>query len=53
MLGIMLGYDRRQQCARYLNLIRQVNGDREALLDDKEGVAFWDSCLAVCREELR
>jgi hypothetical protein len=54
MLGIMLGYGRRQQCARYVNLIRQVGRNRGASLDDEEenGV-LSDPPLAIFREDLR
>lgn len=34
MLGIMLGYGRRQQCRRYLSLVKQAGQDQHCLLND-------------------
>ena len=36
MLGIMLGYGRRQQCARYIAQVRQVRGQQGCLLDEDQ-----------------
>jgi Protein of unknown function (DUF2023) len=51
MRGIMLGYRRRQQCARYANLVRQVDCNRRPLPDEESG-AFSHTPLAMYREDI-
>jgi hypothetical protein len=48
MLGIMLGYDSRQQCARYLALVRQDRGGRPGASDEQEE-ELWGTAAGLCR----
>jgi len=53
MLGIMLGYGRRQQCTRYLTLIQQVGCDCNRLSGGDVDNRFTRTCFSACRKDAR